>query len=285
MEVIMNIKMNAFQCFQKRLTLPSRSSPRKEALIFSIALPALLFALSSFGGAHGGAPGGGGAPRGGMAPRPALSPARPALTPTGPAIMERPVHGTIRHLDTHAVQRPFEVRPQPQRPIESGREFAPRRDAFVHRDVDVDIHRHRGGDDFHFHRHFRVLPFGFVALAVGGLPFYYADGIYYQPADDGGYQEVYPPVGATIPGLPDGAIAIDANGTTYYYAGGAFYVQQSDGTYAITPAPMGVIVPELPPGAVPANISGQTAYQFNGVFYEPVFVNGVTQYQTFVPTG
>ena len=64
-----------------------------------------------------------------------------------------------------------------------------------------------------------------------------------------------------------------------------FYLQQPDGSYAIVQAPMGVIVPELPPGAVPANISGQTAYEFNGVYYEPVFVNGVTQYQTFVPTG
>ncbi len=283
----MNTKMNAFRSFQKRPTIVPRSSPRKAAVIFSIALPALLFALSSFvaagGGAHGGAPGGG-APRGGMAPRPALSPARPALTPTGPAIMERPTHGTIRHLDTHAVQRPVEVRPEPQRRIESGREFNTRRDVSVHRDVDVDVHRHHHWDDFHFHRHFRVLPFGFLTLAIGGVPFYYYDGIYYQPAGDG-YDEVYPPVGAAIPEPPDGAIAIDAGGQTYYYAAGAFYLQQPDGTYALVPAPMGVIVPDLPPDAVQVNISGTTAYQFNNVYYEPVFVNGVTQYQTFVPTG
>jgi hypothetical protein len=283
----MNTKMNAFRSFQKRPTIVPRSSPRKAALIFSIALPALLFALSSFGaaggGAHGGAPGGG-APRGGMAPRPALSPSRPALRPTGPGIVERPTHGTIRHLDTHAIQRPVQIRPDPRHRGETGREFDPRHDGFVHHDMDDDIHRHHGGDDFHFHRPFRVLPFGFLTLYVAGVPFYYADGIYYQPAY-GGYQEVYPPVGATIPQPPDGAIAIDANGTTYYYAGGAFYVQQPDGTYALVPAPMGVIVPELPPDAVQVNISGTTAYQFNNVYYEPVFVNGVTQYQTFVPTG
>jgi hypothetical protein len=129
-----------------------------------------------------------------------------------------------------------------------------------------------------------VLPFGFFTLDVGGVPFYYSDGIYYQPSD-GGYDEVYPPVGAGVPQLPDGAIAISAGGTTYYYAGGAFYVQQPDGTYATVPAPIGVIVPELPPGAVQVNINGQTAYQFNNVYYEPVFENGVTQYETFVPTG
>jgi hypothetical protein len=198
--------------------------------------------------------------------------------------MERPTHGTIRHLDTHAVQRPVQVRPEPQRRPETGREFTPRHDGFVHRDVDVDVRRHHGGDDFHFHRHFRVLPFGFLALEVGGVPFYYSDGIYYQPGD-GGYDEVYPPVGATIQQPPDGAIPIYAGGTTYYYAGGGFYVQQPDGTYAIVPAPIGVIVPELPPGTVEVDINGNTAYQFNNVYYEPVFENGVTQYQTFAPTG
>jgi len=95
------------------------------------------------------------------------------------------------------------------------------------------------------------------------------------------YQAVYPPVGATITGLPDGAIAVDAGNLTYYYAGGAFYVQQ-DGGYVIVPTPIGVTVPELPPGAAQISINGSVAYQFNGVYYQPVFVNGVTQYMTFM---
>ena len=285
----MNIRMNVFLCLRKRPTRPSRISRLKEARIFSNALLALLLALSSFAAGHGGgggAPPGGGAPRGGgMAPRPALSPSSPALTPTGPAIAERPSHGTIRHLDTHAIQRPIPIRPEPQHRGEAAREFAPRHDGgFVHRDVDAGIRRHHGFDDFRYHRHFRVLPFGFLTLAVGGVSFCYYDGIYYQPGGDG-YDEVYPPVGAIIPEPPDGAIAIDAGGVTYYFAGGAFYLQQPVGTYAIVPAPMGVIVPELPPGAVQVIVSGNTAYQFSNVYYEPVFVNGVTQYQTFVPAG
>jgi len=280
----MTIKMNAFQCFQKRSIFRPRTSRSKEVLIFLIALPVLLFILSSFAAGHGGAPGGGAPRGGGTAPRPALSPSKPALTPTGPAIVERPSHCTIRHLDIYAVQRPIQIRPEPQHRGEAGREYAPRHDGFVHHDVDVGIRRHHGFDDFRFHRHFRVLPFGFLTLAVGGVPFCYYDGIYYQPAGDG-YDEVYPPVGATIPQPPDGTIPIDAGGQTYYYAGGAFYLQQPDGTYAIVAAPIGVIVPELPPGAVQVIISGNTAYQFNNVYYEPVFVNGVTQYQTFAPTG
>ncbi len=303
----MNIKLNAFRCFHKmfpplpkgegrgegegavRQPVPAVATRRaRRALGFSLGLAASLFAVSSFGAAHGGAPGGGaprggGAPGGGMAPRPALSPSRPALTPPGPAIVERPTHGTIRHLDSHAFQRPVEVRPEPQRRIEPGREFGTRHDAFVHHDLDVDVRRHHGADDFHFHRHFRELPFGFLTLAVAGVPFYYYDGIYYQTAD-GGYDEVYPPDGATIPQPPDGAIPIYAGGVTYYYAGGAFYVQQPDGSYAIVAAPIGVVVPELPPGAVQVNINGNTAYQFDTVYYEPVFLNGVTQYQTVGPS-
>jgi hypothetical protein len=278
--------MNAFRCFQKYPNTP-RNSRHEETLICSIGLWALLLALSSYGAEHGGGGfRGGGAPRGpgpAISPsRPALSPTGPALRPTGPAIVERPNYGTIRHFDTHVVQRPVQVRPEPQRRIEPGREFGNRNDVFVHRDVDVDVHRNHAWNDFRFHRHFRELPFGFLTLSIGGFPYYYSDGIYYQSAADG-YDEVYPPVGAIIPQPPDGAVPIYAGGTTYYYAGGAFYLQQSDGSYAIASTPIGVVVPELPPGAVQVTINGNTAYQFNNIYYEPVFVNGVTQYQTFAP--
>jgi hypothetical protein len=70
---------------------------------------------------------------------------------------------------------------------------------------------------------------------------------------------------------------------TYYYAGGAFYLQQADGTFSVAPTPIGVVVPELPPGAVQVSARGDIAYQFNGIYYGRVFVNGVTQYETFQP--
>ena len=63
---------------------------------------------------------------------------------------------------------------------------------------------------------------------------------------------------------------------------GAFYVQQPDGQFVIAPTPIGVVVPDSPPGAVEVSVNGSIAYQFNGIYYQPVFVNGVTQYQTFV---
>ncbi|HXD00363.1 MAG TPA: DUF6515 family protein [Verrucomicrobiae bacterium] len=208
------------------------------------------------------------------------------------AVVDRTSHGSVRHVDTHVVQRPAParpepVRPEPARPVEVRPNVAPRtvvappRNVVVHRDVEADVHRAHVWDDFAFGRRLRTLPVGFLNFQVGGVPYWYDDGIYYQQATDG-YQEVYPPVGAEIPEPPDGAIEIDGGGgEVYYYAGGAFYEQQADGSYAIVPTPIGVVVPELPPGAAPISINGTTAYQFNGIDYEPVFVNGVTQYQTF----
>jgi hypothetical protein len=206
----------------------------------------------------------------GPAARPAPAP-RPA--PARTVVVDRTEHGSVRHVDTHVVERPVE-----EHHVDVAHGPDVHHDIQVHRDVEVDIHGHRAWDDFRFGRHLRVLPVGFLNFNFGGVPYYYDDGIYYQPADDG-YQEVYPPMGAQIPSLPDGAIQVEAGGQVYYYAGGAFYVQQADGTYAIVQPPIGAIVPELPPGANQVSINGTTAYQFNGVNYEPVFANGVTQYE------
>lgn len=208
-------------------------------------------------------------------------PSRPAAI-TRPVTVDRSSHGSIRHVETHVVQRPVEVRHEPEQRVEVRHEIAPRHEIVVHHDVDVDVHRSHSWNNFAFGRRMAVLPLGFLSLHIGGVPYFYNDGIYYQPAE-GGYQEVYPPVGAAVPQAPDGAIEIYAGGQTYYYAGGAFYLQQPDGTYAIAPTPIGVVVPELPPGAVQVSVNGTIAYQFNGIYYEPTFVNGVTQFMTFVP--
>ena len=262
-------------------------SRRKTGLGLAVGLPALLIALRLFGAESRGAPR--------SAPS-RSAPARSAPARSAPArsvSVDRSSHGSIRHVETHVVQRPVQVSRQPARPVEARQGFAPGREAgrgaapgrgnfVVHRDAEVDFHRRHFWNDFAFGRRWAALPLGCLTLQAGGVPYYYCDGIYYQPAD-GGYQEVYPPVGAAVPQPPDGAIAIEAGGQTYYYAAGAFYVQQPDGTFAIAPTPIGVVVPELPPGAIQVSVRGTIAYQFNGIYYEPVFVNGVTQYETFMP--
>jgi hypothetical protein len=203
-------------------------------------------------------------------------PARAPVQRSQPAFVDRSNHGSVRHFDTHTVpsrpvQLPVGVRPG----------FDSQHDVFVHHDVDVDFRHDRFWHGFRYGARFGVLPVGYFALQVNGSPYFYDDGIYYQQADDG-YQEVYPPVGADVPELPDGAVEIDAGDQVYYYAGGAFYVQTDNG-YDVAPPPIGVTVPELPPGAIQVAVSGGVAYQFNGIYYRPVFVDGVTQYMTFMP--
>jgi uncharacterized protein DUF6515 len=193
-----------------------------------------------------------------------------------PAVVDRTNHGSIRHVDTHVVQRPVEA----PRVVETPRGGIDQH-VVTHRDVDADIGGQRFWHGFVFGARIHGLRPGYFQLNVNGVPYFCDDGIYYQQAGDD-YQEVYPPVGADVQDLPDGAIEIDAGNAVYYYAGGAFYVQQ-DGGYVIVPAPIGVTVPELPPGAVPVSVGGWAAYQFNGTYYQPQFVDGVTQYVTFSP--
>src|SRR5438093_9506130 len=71
----------------------AQSLPRRKiGLLFAIGLPALI-ALPLIGAEHGGAPRG-------AAPRPAM--------------VDRSSHGTIRHVDTHVVERPVEIRHEPE---------------------------------------------------------------------------------------------------------------------------------------------------------------------------
>jgi uncharacterized protein DUF6515 len=235
-------------------------------------------------------------------PAPRSEPARGAPVQRSPVVVDRTNHGTIRHLDTHVVQRPVEAphvvevphgvdqhqsnqhqvdQHQSNQRQNDLHQYDQHQHVIVHRDVDVDIDRSRFWHGFVFGERHHDLRAGYIQIFVSGTPYYYDDGIYYQQQGQD-YQEVYPPVGADVQELPDGAIEIDAGNLAYYYAGGAFYVQQ-DGGFVIAPTPMGVTIPELPPGAVEVIVNGAVAYQFNGIYYQPVFVDGVTQYMTFTP--
>lgn len=219
-------------------------------------------------------------PRGAEAPRvsePPRQAPRPAVQ-RQPAVVDRTNHGSIRHVDTHVVQRPV-VAPRGVEAPRGG--IDQHQHVTAHHDVDADIGRTRFWHGFVFGARIHGLRPGYLQIYVGGIPFFYDDGIFYRQTGDD-YQEVYPPVGADVQDLPDGAVEIDAGNIAYFYAGGAFYVLQSDG-YVIAPTPIGVTVPELPPGAVEVSYNGGMAYQFNGIYYQPQFVDGVTQYVTIQP--
>jgi hypothetical protein len=56
---------------------------------------------------------------------------------------------------------------------------------------------YRYGDHYFGHR-LHVLPRGYVTMRVGGIDYYYYDGIYYRPYLLGGYYVCRPPRGTTI---------------------------------------------------------------------------------------
>ncbi len=189
-------------------------------------------------------------------------------------------HGSVRHEATHVVHVP-EVRRDEHVERRSNVIVSGRRPT-VHHDVDLDVHGRSFWHGFVRGQRFHSLPRGFLSFHVGALPYFYYGGIFYQEAD-GGYEEVYPPVGAIIPTTPENPFEVIVGGQVFYYAGGAFYQQQPDGSFAVVAPPIGAIVPELPPGAVQVSLNGTIAYQFNGVYFEPVFVSGITQYEVVAP--
>ena len=71
-----------------------------------------------------------------------------------------------------------------------------------------------------------ILPFGYSQFFIGGNPFYYYNGIYYQPHPGGGYAVTQPPLGAVVKHLPSGAKVTVIDGQKYYVLGGTFYQEK-----------------------------------------------------------
>lgn len=126
-----------------------------------------------------------------------------------------------------------------------------------------------------------VLPPAYSQIYVGGNPYYYDQGVYYQPAPSG-YVVVTPPLGALVAQLPPGAEAIPYGPTVYYYGAGAFYVQNPQGFMVVEPPP-GIAVTELPPNAQQVMMNGILYYQADGIYFLPQMQNGVTVYVTARP--
>jgi hypothetical protein len=126
-----------------------------------------------------------------------------------------------------------------------------------------------------------TLPPNYNQIYIGGTPYYYDQGVYYQPGPSG-YEVVTPPIGAVVPQLPPGGVSIPTSSGVYYYAAGAFYVP-APGGFQVVPPVIGVTVPMLPPGATAVNANGTLLYQADGIYFQPVIQNGVTAYLTVQP--
>jgi hypothetical protein len=172
--------------------------------------------------------------------------------------------------------------PRTGREGERERHFAEeRRERWRHFDFDEDRRHGFFWSGITAGTFYGALPSGYVPIYVGGSPYYYYEGAYYQP-EASGYVAVTPPVGAVVPELPPGAEAVPVGQVVYYYAGGAFYLQEPQGFVVVGP-PIGVTVGSLPPGATPVYIRGTLYYQANGVYFLPSIQAGVTVYTTIRP--
>jgi len=86
------------------------------------------------------------------------------------------------------------------------------------------------------------LPAAFAALAIGGLTYYYCQGVFYRRQAHS-YVVVAPPAGAVVTTIPAGYQPIVINGITYYTNEGIYY-QYTPRGYVVVPQPGVVVMPQ-----------------------------------------
>lgn len=129
-------------------------------------------------------------------------------------------------------------------------------------------------------------PFGYFALGLSpyayefaweNQPYWYDQGTYYVPYNNG-YRSVPAPQGAAVNELPNGYATVNVNGGTYYYYAGTFYLNGDNG-FEVVPAPPGAVVYDLPEGAKETVINGTTYVNYNDTWYLPITLDGKDAYE------
>ena len=94
-----------------------------------------------------------------------------------------------------------------------------------HDDRYHDDHHYYGWHDHpHYGYHMHFLPAGYYTIWVGGMKYYYYDGLYYSYVGDGDYVLVNPPIGAYVNVIPPDFQPVSINGRIYYTNDGVYYV-------------------------------------------------------------
>lgn len=171
---------------------------------------------------------------------------------------------------------------------------------------------YRGGYGYGFYPslgfYYNALPFGYYPFYMGSALFYYYDGVFYRPYDDG-YVVTAPPVGASVPSLPRNAKAIMIDNQQFFEAGGVYYKiiindkgdkvyvvagkdgvlntdksdgQSADDNSAVNQVPrVGDIVEQLPENARRVTLNGKKYYVTAEDIYleETTDVNGNVVYR------
>jgi hypothetical protein len=138
----------------------------------------------------------------------------------------------------------------------------------------------------------RAIPTVAMTLSLGGLLYYYTDGIYYR-RHSSGFIVVVPPIGLIVPVLPLGYTVFQIHGSTYYYYDNVYYVWDTDRrAYRVAQVPdayaayePGDIIETLPDGAYTVTINGVQYYRFNGVYFLPSVQNEKVVFIVVTPKG
>lgn len=93
----------------------------------------------------------------------------------------------------------------------------------------------------------RELPRDVLRVILGGVEYYYCEGLFYRAAADH-YVVVQAPVGAVVTTVPAECRPVIIEGTPYYLINGTTYVSTSAG-YQVVPPPNAVVVQPPPPDA------------------------------------
>jgi hypothetical protein len=129
---------------------------------------------------------------------------------------------------------------------------------------------------------FLFLPPLSMRFMMGGLEFFFYNGIYYRNIN-GQYSVVPAPIGFRASVLPKDCFQFYMGKIPYYYYYGAYYTL-INGKYEVVPAPVGAEVPGIPEGYKKIEAEGQTCYLFNGVKYKQIISDGQTWYQVIENT-
>jgi len=87
-----------------------------------------------------------------------------------------------------------------------------------------------------------------LSIVIGGLRYYYCDGVFYR-RHQRQYVVVAPPAGAVVTALPAGFVPVVINGVTYYVSNGVYYQYTPNG-YVVVPQPGATVMAQAPvPGA------------------------------------
>ena len=147
----------------------------------------------------------------------------------------------------------------------------------------------------HYGFYLGVLPFGYYPFYWGSSLYYYNDGIFYSPYDNGGYQVTAPPIGAGVPKLPENAQPIKIDGVQYYEADGVYYKESvndkgkkiyvvagkdgelntadgvTDPNASVAVPKVGDVINQLPDGCRKVALNGKRYYVSpNDIYYEKV---------------